>query len=85
MKTDFMHRTITFDGPTFHDADGEVQQITVTRTRTTNGFASITMQFGKQRIEFNSDIAEGYEQAARSARELLDSACSESCTIPSST
>jgi hypothetical protein len=80
---DFMYRTVSFTAPEkIHDCDGEERVMRVSRTRNSNGHCSIVATFGKQQIEFNSDLGNGYEQVAREFIQLLNDACDNPCTLP---
>ena len=51
---DFLHRTITSVPVDIID-DSTKMKISATRTRTSEGFSSIVIKFGTQKIEFDSD------------------------------
>ena len=79
---DFIHRTITTDPVEYLDCDGNNLEMTVSRTRTSNGFCSIKATFGGQSIEFNSDLGDHYEEAAREFARLLDTVADNACLLP---
>lgn len=75
---DFMHRTISeeIDVPM---GEGKVGKISITRTRTTNGGASISIDFNGQRIDFRGD---GYEDHAFQLASALLLVCNDPCMLP---
>ncbi len=79
---DFLHRTITTDPVEYIDCDGDKVEMTVTRTRTSDGFNAITAKFGIQRIEFNSEFGDNYEEVAREFARMLETVTYASCSLP---
>lgn len=83
---DFLHRTIT-------SKDGNME---VSRTRTSKGFASITIRVGGNSISFNNEpddnphadtsadaYGDNYEQKAMRLAKLIDEVSRNGCTLPS--
>ena len=82
---DFLHRTITAK-------DGNME---VSRTRTSKGFASITIRVGGNSLSFTNEpddnprgnlsvdaCGDNYEQKAMRLAKLIDEVSSNGCTLP---
>lgn len=76
---DFVVREISEEA-VVQDEEGADIQIRVTRHRNSNGYCSISVQFGKQRIDFCVDDL--YETHARSLANMLDAVCDNRCELP---
>jgi hypothetical protein len=72
--TEFQSKEKTFKSEEF----GE---LSVTRRRTSEGSASITIEFGPQRITFEAEQNANYEEIARVLADLLLEACDDACLI----
>ena len=63
--------------------ESEEYDIKVHRMRTTNGFASISIEHKKQKIEFtNEDDNDDYEKEALELAKLLKNIAMNPCTLP---
>lgn len=99
MKTDFMHRTITIERDLPVDKRGDVTRdertikVKASRTRTTAGYASISIQLNDNctgRVEtlgatltINTDaFGSAYEQVAFIIAEVLNEIASDKCALP---
>jgi hypothetical protein len=81
---DFLHRTISTETVEYIGANGFRTEMSATRTRTSDGFSSIVVKFGDQKIEFNSDKGDGYdEDAAREMARMLEEIADNPCQLPS--
>ena len=81
MKTKITKEAHT-DEHTITNIDGRPLTIQATRTRDSDGFSTITLQFGEQSIVFASTALEHkYEDAAKRCIGVLAEAVQESCTI----
>lgn len=82
---DFLQRTIT----------SKDKNMEVSRTRTNNGFSSITIRVGSNSISFTNEAddlpfdnlnveacGDNYEQQATRLARLIDEVCSEGCDLP---
>ena len=78
----FLQRTITTDSVEYIDQSGFPVAIIAKRTRTSMGFASITIAFGDQSIEFNSNYMADYEEAARELAMMLLEMVNDPCELP---
>jgi len=72
---DFYYRTVSEEAEVL-DEDGEQIKVRVSRTRTSNGFLNIVVEFGSQKIEFN------IEEHARMVRDMLTKICNNPCELP---
>lgn len=84
MRQTFLMRTEVFTpSEPVRDADGNVIDIRVTRTRNTNGYNSITLNVGREQIDFTDRIFDDeYEIAVSVVRDLLNMAVNHPCTLP---
>ncbi len=77
---DFIHRTITFNSPfeLFTD-EGDLIQISVSRTVTSAGLSFVSASYGKQTIQFHSN--ESVQHALEFAKQIII-ACEHECKLP---
>lgn len=72
---DFLMRTLS--------EKSEDYDIKVSRMRTTKGFALISVEYKKQKIDFtNENGNDAYEQEAYELAKLLESITLNQCTLP---
>lgn len=76
----FIHRTISEESKVF-DEDGNIVKVSAMRTRTSAGYSAISVEFGKQRIDFT--IGDSYEEHARLVIDILGRICDNPCLLPS--
>ena len=72
-KTDFVMRSY----------ESEDKTLRVTRTRTSSGFASITISANGETIRFDNEEGNvAYEQQAGELARLIEAAATDTCSIP---
>ena len=59
-------------------------RMTVTRTRTSGGYAAIIIKAGDISITFNNDKDNNYEEQSRALAQLINEAVNNPCKLPSS-
>lgn len=84
-RDDFRQRIITDSETfkcTFEGEDDKVVAAYASRTRTSKGFCSISLEFDKQKIRIESDrFGDSYEQIALGLAKLLDRIASDPCEL----
>ncbi len=68
-----------------YEADDCNGLVSVTRTRTSSGYAAITINFGKQRITLSNDdedIGDNYEMMAIELGRTIEEAAINPCNLP---
>lgn len=79
---DFIQRVITQESDLpIVDCDGTAFKLIASRSRNTNGHASIRLSFGKQTLELTSDV-ENYELVALEIAAMLTDVANNPCLIP---
>lgn len=71
---DFLHRTITEESTELG--------LSVTRTKTSNGFCSITIIGNGTKIQFTNEKDELYEQKVRELAKMIAKIADNPCSLP---